>query len=128
VSRLSSLLAFFDTCSWLLLPPTQDNAPGHTAGLIQNHMYGIPQATKWPPHSPDFSPIEDVWQAMKAHVRAVAAHINTADDLKAALLWSWKDNTTPAKLNQLYARVWRRMQVAKAMAGGNEYPSKVKRH
>lgn len=44
-----------------------DNAPVHTASIIQELLAGLGvEVMVWPPYSPDLNPIENIWALMKA--------------------------------------------------------------
>ena len=47
-----------------------DNAPCHTAKLLKNYFQqeGI-EVMKWPAHSPDQNPIENLWNIIGEKVR-----------------------------------------------------------
>ena len=43
----------------------QDNAPPHVSKLTATFFKNKIKTLKWPPHSPDLSPIENVWKMLK---------------------------------------------------------------
>lgn len=47
-----------------------DNDPKHTSGLIKDWLKGkCIQTLPWPPYSPDFNPIENLWDELERRVK-----------------------------------------------------------
>ena len=47
----------------------QDNAPVHTARIIQGTLSELGyDIMEWPPYSPDLNPIENLWALLKAEI------------------------------------------------------------
>ena len=43
----------------------QDNAPAHSAATTKQYLNSKAVVMEWPPKSPDFSPIQQVWSYIK---------------------------------------------------------------
>jgi transposase len=69
----------------------QDGAPAHRAKKPQNMLpkKGVNFIDGWPPHSPDLSPIENVWGIMK--IRIAARGPRTVDELRQMLQEEWEN-------------------------------------
>ena len=68
----------------------QDNARIHkTAAVIsfleKNHI----NTFEWPPQSPDLSPIENIWNAMKMKLKAMKPRPKTYAKMRDAMLEIW---------------------------------------
>ena len=100
--------------NWYLV---EDNDPSHgtrnlysAAGLYRSH-HNI-QTLPHPANSPDFNPIESLWELIKERVKRNIADINTIEDLKTALQTEWRNITQqdcqrriqelPKRLRQAY--------------------------
>jgi transposase len=83
---LPSSRIFFPSGMWYLL---QDNAPIHTAGLMQRwfHEHGI-TLLDFPPWSPDLNPIENLWAHLKRRVER--HHARTEAELERQLKEEWE--------------------------------------
>ncbi len=66
-----------------------DNAPIHTAGLVQRYLSrcGV-TVMKWPPQSPDLNPIENLWFILD-HILKERSPSND-DELFDVLSEGWK--------------------------------------
>ena len=69
----------------------QDNAPIHRANV--NHTWfqtkGI-RVLEWPSYSPDLNPMENIWASLSRRVYSEGKQYNNKEDLKKAILTSWK--------------------------------------
>ena len=88
----------------------EDNASIHRSAHTEawKRRNGIPVFV-WPPQSPDLNPIENVWLALKIHVKKNLRNIKTVADLREALLASW-NQLTLAYLHSRYDSLPRRCQ------------------
>ena len=72
----------------------QDNATIHTtdaviAFLVENQI----ETLKWPPQSPDLSPIENIWNAMKMKMKAMKPRPRSHAKMRDAMLKIWGELT-----------------------------------
>lgn len=76
----------------------QDNARIHTSEATMTWLleYGI-ELLDWPPHSPDLSPIENIWSILKRQLRKKYTHLQ---DLK-------NNEADRAELQRCVEEVWR---------------------
>jgi len=48
----------------------QDNAPGYASAFTKSVLKAVGiRVIEWPPHSPDLSPIETIWDDMKDYIQ-----------------------------------------------------------
>lgn len=71
----------------------QDNATVHTSANIHALLNSMRRLTWWAANSPDYSPIESVWRAMKKVV--YSRSYATREDFWEALRREWENQTTP---------------------------------
>lgn len=88
----------------------QDNDPKHSSKLCTNYIegkerQGVLQIMKWPPQSPDLSPIELAWDELDRRVRA--QHPKSEKELFEALSTEWNKfpNSYFEKLLQRMPRI-----------------------
>ncbi|MBW0592527.1 hypothetical protein O181_132242, partial [Austropuccinia psidii MF-1] len=86
----------------------EDNAPIHTAQASTNwrNWHDI-QKLDWPAHSPDLSPIENIWKTMKSQISKLYQP-QTVDELRHAINAAWT-NFHVNLLNDLLYSMPRRM-------------------
>jgi hypothetical protein len=90
----------------------QDNAPAHrmAAELLPN----LVKLLRWPPHSPDLSPIEHMWAIVKKRLRG--RRFANEDELFAAMSEAW--NAIPMKkINKLVQSFLARCKVCVDLGG-----------
>ena len=68
-----------------------DNAPLHTSRLTKTffHERNL-KVLKWPAHSPDLNPIENVWGLLAGEVYSNGKQYFSVQELKNALNKAWK--------------------------------------
>jgi len=99
----------------------QDNAPCHTAQYTDNYLQTKKWCTfKWPPHSPDFSPIEFLWAALTAQLDLVW-HPSNLRDAITAITHIWPIVTSPAAIQSYFDRAMHNMMQSMVVDGSNEY-------
>lgn len=71
----------------------EDGAPSHTATYtnMEREKRGIPKAV-WPPFSPDFNPIERIWNWMKKEIssRVGKRVVSTVEEMRQAMYEAWE--------------------------------------
>jgi hypothetical protein len=73
---------------------------------------------KWPPNSPDLSPIEPLWVNLK--IKTTAHGVLTK--AKASYKWDECWNGTPQRLiRRLFRRAWKNLKWVVFLRGGNNY-------
>jgi hypothetical protein len=90
----------------------QDNAPAHCvhSDVLSNFV----NLLDWPPHSPDLSPIEQIWAYLKKKLKG--KNFQTADQLFAALSQEWQ-RIPDAKISKYYTAFRARCTVCAAHGG-----------
>jgi transposase len=80
----------------------QDNAPWHTAKVCQRYLeeHNV-QLLRWPPQSPDLTPIENVWAWVKKRISRERHNIRNVAAMELQLMIQWPriDPEYLAKLN-----------------------------
>ena len=82
---------------WLECHPAaiwqQDNATPHTSAAVMSILRNFQRLSFWPPHSPDFNPIEFVWMALKASLYSHEFHSEA--ELASIIHSEWRRLTQP---------------------------------
>jgi hypothetical protein len=96
---LPSARSFFPSGQWYF---QQDNAPIHTAALVQRwfHEHGVTMLD-FPPWSPDLNPIENLWADLKRRVEA--RHPRTTEELEQILKEEWQATSTTLLANLVHS-------------------------
>ncbi len=77
----------------------QDNAAPHTAKSTREWLgANVPSVLEWPPNSPDFSPIENMWPILKNGVEKENAKILTDIEQKIVEIWNGIDLSIPRRV------------------------------
>jgi len=88
----------------------QDNASIHTSVYskwwMNTHGFHI---LDWPAHSPDFNPIENLWDIVDTHVRKRKNKPTNMDELAAAVVEEW-NNLPIETIHNLIESMMRRVQ------------------
>jgi len=69
-----------------------DNAPCHRARIVTGWIDERWDHLEWPPHSPDLSPIENVWALVKDLLWRRRAQIHDRDDLWREAQRAWNSS------------------------------------
>ena len=94
----------------------QDNAPCHKARSVMDFLTKKKvDIMDWPPQSPDFNPIENLWDILKRQV--AQSKPSGVNDLWEKLQETW-NNITLAQIDRLMQSMPRRMQQAITARGG----------
>ncbi|KAF7642467.1 hypothetical protein LDENG_00257450, partial [Lucifuga dentata] len=98
-------------------PFQQDNAPCHAVNIVQEwfeeHDKEL-QVLTWPPNSPDFNPIQHLWDVLEKQVRSMEALPRNFQDLKDLLLTSWcQIPQEPSEVCGVHASTFRAVLVAR---------------
>ncbi len=71
----------------------QDNAPCHKAQIVSNHWFlehdNEFTLLKWPPQSPDLSPIEHLWDVVEWEIRIMDVQTTNLQKLRDAIMTIW---------------------------------------
>jgi len=70
----------------------QDNASPHVTPATLDMLRAFHRLTFWPPNSPDYSPIEFVWMAMKKALYGITW--TSLDELMRAVRDEWRRQTS----------------------------------
>jgi len=101
----------------------QDGATCHSARSTMAWFAanGLPPPIDWPPHSPDVSPIENLWSLMVQDVNK--ENPATVDDLRKAIRGSWRARTSDPILMENLLGGWRKrvLQLVDAKGGRLSY-------
>jgi hypothetical protein len=97
----------------------QDNTWPHVARFYQEFLadHNI-NPLHCPPHNPNLSPIEHLWDEMDRRVRGRQNAPATIDQLKAALLEEW-DNIPMRRINALMNSMHWRIRAVTDVRGGH---------
>jgi hypothetical protein len=102
----------------------EDNAPGHDCWYTKSEREkaGITAKVDWPPNSPDFNPIEQIWMLMKSRIqtRRGAERVTTLSRMKKDLQEEW-DRITIEEINKEISRLPTVMARCIAVNGGNNF-------
>lgn len=87
-----------------------DNAPVHTARIVQQHLVqnGI-KTMSWPSQSPDLNIIENVWLHIKRKLQCRVYNLKSSQDLFEEILRIWQ-SIDPAFIMSLYSTIPRRIK------------------
>ena len=97
----------------------QDNARAHVARLSiaflqQNNV----DVLRWPPYSPDLSPVEHIWDILDSRVRRLPQAPTTLQALREALIQEW--NAIPQEqIDRLILSMTRRVRTGLNVNGGH---------
>lgn len=103
--------------AWVL---QQDNDPTHRGaaaiieGYNKSHGTSISLLPSWPPHSPDLSPIENVWGMVQQRVNAMGC--KDFESFKAAVIQELQ-GVDKAVLGRLYASMPKRLALVEQRGG-----------
>jgi len=99
-----------------------DNAPVHTAGVVQNWFSTneINVLSNWPSQSPDLNPIEHLWSESERRIRRCSKNVTSINELESALQEEWSKITSNV-LMKLIESMPRRIE---AVIENNGWPTK----
>jgi transposase len=96
----------------------EDNAPWHKAKLVADFLQAQKVKTiRWPPQSPDLSPIENLWAQIKTRIGKIRHRTRTLSDLEAALHEVWPQ-ISPDSLLRLNESMPKRLDLCIKNKGG----------
>ena len=94
----------------------QDNAPCHKAASVDAYLRRAHVVTmEWPPQSPDFNPIENLWVILKRKV--AAERPGNLNSLWEVLQRAW-ESISQQQIASLVGFMPERMKLAVAAKGG----------
>lgn len=94
----------------------QDNAPCHKTPSVGAYLRRAHVATmEWPPHSPDFNPIENLWSILKRKV--ASKRRGNLNSLWEVLQRAW-DSISEQQITSLVGSMPERMKLVVAAKGG----------
>jgi len=77
----------------------------------------------WPPNSPDFNPIEHMWELMKSRIQTRRGHeraTSVSDHMKEILQQEW-DQITVQEVNKELSKLPKVMAKCIEQHGGNKF-------
>jgi transposase len=97
----------------------EDNASWHTATIVQSYLNKQKaKRLRWPPQSPDLSPIENLWMQIKALISKRRHRIKNIGMMERALEEVWPTIQKERLLN-LNASMPRRLNACIKNKGGS---------
>ncbi|RPA89314.1 hypothetical protein L873DRAFT_1722422 [Choiromyces venosus 120613-1] len=101
----------------------EDNAPAHDSDFtnFERIKEGISKVN-WPPNSPDFNPIEHLWELMKSGIqtRRGQERVTNLGQMKVMLKAEW-DRITVGEINIEIAKLPGIMRKCIEKHGGNKF-------
>ncbi len=102
----------------------QDNAPCHKTQIISdwflehNNKFIL---LKWPPKSPDFSPIEHLWDVVEREICIMDVQPTNLQQLRDAIMSIWTKISEECFQHLVESMPWRIKVVLKAKGGPTRY-------
>lgn len=97
----------------------QDNAPVHTAKVVQNYLANTKlKVLPWPSQSPDLNPIENLWAFMKRDLYYNAPRASNMDELFEIVKQAWL-NIPKSLIRKLVHSMPKRIRAVLANRGGH---------
>ena len=98
----------------------EDGAPAHRASYnnLERAKWGIRKAP-WPSKSPDFNPIEHIWDWIRDQI-AQRNDVGTEEGMKKALIAAWEDLSVQ-KINSEISQLPHIMAKCLSVNGSNNY-------
>jgi len=101
----------------------EDNAPAHYSDFttLERVKAGIPKVD-WPPNSPDFNPIEHIWQLMKSRIQTHQGYerVTSITEMKETLQREW-ERITVQEVNKEISKLPRVKAKCIEQQGGNKF-------
>ncbi len=108
---------FMTTVYHLLMYFQQDNAPCHKLKSSQTGFLNEFTLHKWPPQSPDFNPIEQLWDVVERDIHIMDVQPTNLQQLRDAIISIWT-NISEECFQHLVESMPRRIKVVLKANGG----------